>query len=114
MTSCHFIHTWHEWNVNTHDIMMMWFTLFVNLVMSCLACMLHACMHGTHAPYKYGAPKYLSGLSWMQAKSNLGKLTASHFQVPNTQYENKNMPNMFPIAYLNDNLRYCNESLAFV
>ena len=34
---------------------------------------------------------------------NLGKLTASHFQVLNTQNANKNLPNMFLIVYLNEN-----------
>ena len=56
------------------------------------------------------APKYPSGLACMQPNLNLGKLTASHFQVLNTQNENKNMSNMFPIVYLNENLRYCNEN----
>ena len=35
---------WHEWNVNAADIMMTWFALYVNLVMSCLACAMHPCM----------------------------------------------------------------------
>ena len=30
MTSCHLIPTWHEWNVNADDVMMMWFALYVN------------------------------------------------------------------------------------
>ena len=30
MTSWHLIPTWHEWNVNANDIMMTWFTLYVN------------------------------------------------------------------------------------
>ena len=93
--------------------MMMWFILFANLVMSHLACTSHMCMHGTRALYKYGAPKYLNGLACMQANSNLGKLTTSYFQVLITQNANENMPNMFPIAYLNENLRYCNENLAW-
>ena len=49
MTSCQVIPMWDEWNVNADDFMMMWLTLFVNLVMSCLACTLHASVHGTHA-----------------------------------------------------------------
>ena len=70
-------------------------------------------MHGTHALYKYGMSKYLSGLVCMQANLNLGKLTASHLQVLNTQNANKNIPNMIPSAYLNDNLMDCNENLAW-
>ena len=70
-------------------------------------------MHGTHALDKNGVSKYLIGMACMQADLNLGKLTASHLWVLNTQNANKNMPNMFPIAYLNENLRYCNENLAW-
>ena len=33
--------------------------------------------------------------------------------VLNTQNENDNMPDMFPIVYLNEDLRYCNENLAW-
>ena len=81
------------------------FASYVNLVASCLAC-----MHGAHALYKYGVSKYPSGLACTQADSNLGKITASHFQVPNNQNANENMPNMIPIAYLNKNLMDCNEN----
>ena len=51
----------------------------------------------------------------MQADSNLMKLTASNFQVGvlNTQDVNENMPNMIPIANLNENLMDCNENLAW-
>ena len=49
----------------------------------------------------------------MQADLNLRKLTTSHSNALNTQNANKNMPNMFPIAYLNENLRYCNKNLAW-
>ena len=49
----------------------------------------------------------------MPANLNLGKLTASHFKALITQNANKNMPDMFPIVYLNENLRYCNENLAW-
>ena len=101
-----------QMEVNTGDVMMMWFALFANLVMSHLACASCACVHGTHALYKYGMSKYLSGLVSMQADSNLGKLTTSHFQVLNTQTATENMPNMFPIVYPNENLMYCNENLA--
>ena len=45
----------------------------------------------------------------MQANLNLGKITTSHFQVLNG---NRNMPNMIPIAYLNENFTDCNENLA--
>ena len=74
---------WHEWNVNTDDFMMMWFTLFVNLVSSCLAWASHAHVHGTCALIKYGVLKYPSGLVCMHADSNLEKITSSHFQVLN-------------------------------
>ena len=49
----------------------------------------------------------------MQANSNLVKITASHFQVLNTQNANENMPNMIPIAYLNENFTNCNENFAW-
>ena len=113
MTSCHLIPTCHKWNAKTTDIMMMWFTLFVNPVTSCLACAVCTCVHGACAPNKYGASKYMSGLACMQAELNLGKITTSHFWVINTQNANKNMPNMIPIAYLNENFMDCNENLAW-
>ena len=84
MTSYHLIPMWHEWNMNADDVMVTWFTLFANLEMSCLACTLHTSMHGACALCKNGTSKYLSGLEWMQADSNLEKITASHFQVLNT------------------------------
>ena len=85
MMSCHLILTWHEWKVNTGDIMVTWFASYVNLVMSQWACMLYACcMHGACAINKNGTPKYSSILVGMQANSNLGQLTASHFCVLNT------------------------------
>ena len=49
----------------------------------------------------------------MPADSNLGKLTASHFKALITQNANENMPDMFPIVDLNENLRYYNENLAW-
>ena len=49
----------------------------------------------------------------MQANSNLWKLTASHSGVLNTHNPNMSMPDMFPIVYLNENLRYCNENLTW-
>ena len=70
-------------------------------------------MYGACALYKYGASKYLGGLACMIADSNLGKLTASHCQVLHTQNANENMPNMIPIAYLNENLMDCNENLTW-
>ena len=87
--------------MNTDDVMMMWFVLYANLVMTCLAFMMHAHMHGTHALNKYGASKYPSGLACMQANLKLEKIAASHFWVVNAQNANKSMPNMIPIAYLN-------------
>ena len=61
-------------------------------------------MHGTCAVIKMGALKYLNCLTGMQADSNLRKLTASHFNALITQNANENMPNMFLIVYLNENL----------
>ena len=49
----------------------------------------------------------------MQADSNLEKITTSHFQILNAQNANENMPNMIPIAYLNESFMDCNESLAW-
>ena len=49
----------------------------------------------------------------MQADLNLVKITAPHFQVPNTQNANQNMANMIPIAYLNKNFVDCNQNLAW-
>ena len=71
------------------------------------------CMNGTHVLIKYGMPKCPSDLAFTQANSSLGKITASHFGVLNTQNANEYMPNMLPIVYLNKNLRYCNENLAW-
>ena len=113
MTSCHLIPTWHEWNANAGDVMVTWFASYANLVMSHWACTLCVHMHGTCATIRNSVSKYPSGLAGMQADSNLGNLTASHFWVLNTQNANENMPNMFPIVYLNENLRCCNENLAW-
>ena len=104
---------WHEWDMNTSDVMVSWFAIFANLVMTHLACLLCAHVHGACALNKNGRHKYPSGLAFTQADLNLGKLTASHFWVLNTQNANENMPNMFPIAYLNENLTYCNENLTW-
>ena len=30
MMSCHLIPTWHKWNANANDIMMIWFELYAN------------------------------------------------------------------------------------
>ena len=70
-------------------------------------------MHGACAMSKMGTPKYSNGLMGMPANLNLRKSTASHFQALITQNANKNIPNMFLIVYLNENLRYCNENLAW-
>ena len=101
---------WHEWNVNAGDVMVTWFASYANHVTSRWACMSHAHMHGTHAIIKMGMTKYLNGMTGTPADSNLRKLTASHFKALITQNANKNMPNMFPFVYLNENLRYCNEN----
>ena len=79
---------WHEWNANATDAMMTWFALYMNLVMSCLACMMHMHMHGAHALCKTSVSKCLSGLVCMQADPNLAKITTSHFWVLNTQNAN--------------------------
>ena len=70
-------------------------------------------MHGTCALIKMGVSKYYNGLTGTPADSNLMKLTTTHFNALNTQNANENMPNMFPLVYLNENLRYCNENLAW-
>ena len=70
-------------------------------------------VHGAHAIMKMGTLMYLNGLTGMAADSNLRKLTTSHCNVVITQNANENIPNMFPIAYLKENLRYCNENLAW-
>ena len=61
-------------------------------------------MPSAHGIIRIGVPKYLSSLAGMQADSSLGKLTAPLFQILYTQNANENMLNMFPIAYLNENL----------
>ena len=77
----------HEWNMNTDDIMMTWFTLYVNLGMSHLACMI--CKHTDMAHLLYvcktSMSKYSSGLACMHPEPNLVKITASLFQVLYTQ-----------------------------
>ena len=70
-------------------------------------------MHGACAISKMGALKYSNGLTCTPANLNLRKLTPYHFNALITQTSNENMPNMFPIVYLNENLRYCNENLAW-
>ena len=101
---------WHKWNGNAGDIMVTWFASYANLVTSCWACASHERMHGAHAIIKMNASKYLNGLTGTPADSNLGKLAASHFEALLTQNANENMPNMFPIVYLIENMRYCNEN----
>ena len=101
---------WHEWNANAGDVMVTWFAHDVNLVMSRWACTSHTREHGAHAINKMGASKYPNGLMGTPANWNLGKLTASHFKALITQNANENMPDMFPIVYLIENLRYCNEN----
>ena len=113
MTSCHLVSMWHKWNANAGDIMVMWFASYANLVTSRWACTSCACVHGTHAIIEMGMSKYSNGLMGMPADLNLMKLTTSHFKVLITQNANKNMPNMFPIVYLNENLRYCNQISAW-
>ena len=122
--------TWCSFNVNTNavmppysymaqmeckcsDVMVMWVASNANLVTSQWACMSHMCVHGTCAIITMGMLNYLNSLMGMPADSNLKKLTTSHFSVQITQNANENMPNMFPILYLNENLRYCDENLAW-
>ena len=60
---------WHEWNVNAGDVMVMWFSSYVDLVMSHWACASCTCMHGAHPIIKNGTPNYPSSLAGMQADS---------------------------------------------
>ena len=113
MTSCHLISMWHEWNANTGDIMVTWFASYASLVTSCWACTLCACKYGACAIIKMGTLKYLDGLTGMPADSKLMKFPASHYKALINQNAKENMPNMFPLVYLNENLRYCNENLAW-
>ena len=106
----HLSTTWHEWNVNAGDIMVTWFAHDANLVMSHWACASRAREHGACATIKMDMSKYPNGLTGTPADSNIGKITATHFKALITQNANKNMPDMFPIVYLNENLRYCNEN----
>ena len=110
MMPCHLIPTWHEWNMNAGDVMVTWFASYANLVTSHWACVSRVRVYGACAIIKMGASNYLNGLTGSPADSNLGKMTASHFKVLITQNANENMPDMFPIVYLNENLRYCNEN----
>ena len=96
--------------MNAGDVMVMWLASYANLVTSRWACVSCACVHGACAIIKMGASKYSNGLMGMPANLNLMKLTTSHFNALNTQNANENMPNMFPIVYLNENLRYCHEN----
>ena len=83
-----------EWNTNTGDVMVIWFTSYANFVMSQWACMSHVHMHGACAIIEMGTLKYSNGLMGMPADPNLRKLTASHFNVLITQNANKNMENL--------------------
>ena len=78
MMSCHLNSTWHEWNMNAGDVMVMWFTSYANLVTSRWACVSCMRMHGAHAIIKMSVLKYLNSLTGMPADSNLRKLTAPH------------------------------------
>ena len=80
MTSCHLDSTWHEWNADTGDVMVTWFTSYANLVTSHWACASHAHVQGARAIIKMGPSKYLNGLTGTPDNSNLGKLTASHIK----------------------------------
>ena len=93
--------------------MVTWFASYANLATSWWPCVSRMCVHGAHAIIKMGMSKYSNSLTGMPADSNLTKLTASHFKALITQNENENMRDMFPIVYLNENLRYCNVNLAW-
>ena len=90
--------------------MVTWFASYANLVTSRWACALRVRVHGARAIIIMGASKYSNGLMGTPADSNLGKINVSHFKVLITQNANENMPDMFLIVYLNENLRYCNEN----
>ena len=94
------------------DVMMTWFASYANPSDVTLG-MHDACIHawGTCSMLN-SMIKYLSGLACMQANLNLERITASHSWVLITQNANENMPNMIPIAYLNENLMDCNENFA--
>ena len=95
MMSCHLIP---KWNLNADDLMMTWFTLYMQtLVTSYMACVMHVHVHGTHALCKTSTSKYLSGMECVQANLNLAKITVSHIWVLNTQNTNQNMSNMIPM-----------------
>ena len=81
--------------------------------MSHWACVMSVCVHGTCALCKATVSKYSSGLACMQANPNLARITTAHFQVLDTRNANRNMPNLIPIAYLNENMTDCNENLAW-
>ena len=49
----------------------------------------------------------------MQADLNLVKITTSQLWVLSTQNATQNMPNLIPIAYLNEKFTDCNENLAW-
>ena len=83
------------------------------LVMSCWACMMHACMHGACALSEIGASKYWSDLACAQPHPTLVKITASHYQMLTTQNANGNMPNMILIPYLSEKFINYNENLGW-
>ena len=112
MTSCHLIPTRHEWNANHGDVMVTWFAHDANLVTSRWACASRTREHGARAINLMGAFKYPNGLTGTPVDRSLGKITSPHFKVLITQNANENMPDMFLIVYLNENLRYCNENRA--
>ena len=69
--------------------MMIWFTLYANIVTSCLMCAMHVHTHGAHALCQISTFKYSSGLACIQADQNLAKIPASHFQILNTQMQTR-------------------------
>ena len=86
-----FTYMWHEWNMNTDDIMMMWFTSYVN------PSDVTSGMHDACALSNMGMSEYQSGLACMQADLNLGKISTSHFWVLNTQNATRTCQTWFPL-----------------
>ena len=74
---------WHEC-ANTDDIIMIWFALYENLVMSHLACATCTHMHGTCALCRNSASKYSSSLGCMQANPKLSEY--NHYTFLGTKY----------------------------
>ena len=75
MMSYHVSPMWHEWNVNCDDIMMTWFAY--NAIFSDIMSRTHSIVILAQLSNQVG--------QCAQADPHLAKITASHFQVLNTQ-----------------------------